>query len=451
MSALLNHNAIPYIPWKSVPYNQLTTSIQKNTNTDRGKNDSGLFFHAGPLKIYRREIAANTSHDHSCSRISYSIDEITRPNGYVISENTTEGLVNTLEIQPPNSRTEQNKCSNSVSSSTSIPCNALKRCRSSGMIKRKFDPERRDSAYFTNTNQYLESRIKTFKQNQYSQVRFEDTSLLTPPTNGTGKFYIPNGVNHCPKTHYDGVANPFSYTWIDGTTHSVAIAAGYYDVHDLNAAFKMEMWKNTHYLVQLSTNAAIFLMNIAYNNYYEKVELQVFSTANYPINYYSAPRNTLLNWHTSLHNPQETTPQFIIANNGFQSVVGFSNGNYPAVITNPATQNQGFVSNITNAIRPSYKVASYKPNNTEFAQQGGVSGSSFILRKKYNTIQIVASSYKNTLGPAVANAMSYGVSDQVYTLKSRLGYPMKKTPVISKSTGEVTCVIKIPNVSKSSC
>jgi hypothetical protein len=104
---------------------------------------------------------------------------------------------------------------------------------------------------------------------------------------------------------------------------------------------------------------------------------------------------------------------------------------------------------MSHTIHPSYKIASYKPNNSTFAQQGGVSGSSLILRKKYNTIQSAAVSYANTLGPAVANAMSYGVSDQVYTLKSRLGYPMKKTPVISKATGEMSCVLKITNVNKS--
>jgi hypothetical protein len=273
--------------------------------------------------------------------------------------------------------------------------------------------------------------------------------LLTPPTNGTGKFYIPNGVTHCPKKYYDGVTNPFSYKWINNDIVTVNIAPGYYDIHDLNAAFKMEMWKNTHYLVKLSTNAAVFLMNIAYNSYYEKVELQVFSTANYPITFYSAPMNS--SWSADLHTPDETVPQFIITNNEFCNIVGFSSGNYPNIIPKPATQNQGFISNITNSIRPSYKVASYKPNNTEFAQRGGVSGSSLILRKKYNTIQTAAASYRNTLGPAVTNAMAYGVSDQVYTLKSRLGYPMKKTPVISKSTGELKCVIKIPNVNKSVC
>lgn len=441
MSALLNHNAIPYIPWKSIPVNQLTTSIKQNKNTDGPEGDN--YFRPGPLKIYRREIAANIPSDSACSRISYSIDEFTRPNGYIVTNNTSEGLANTLDVQVPNSRTEQNKCIDAVSSNTAIPCNALRRCRSSGMIKRKVDPSRGDSAYFTNTNQYLVSRSKTFKQSQYSQVRYEDASLLSNPTNGNGRFYIPNGLNHCPKIYYDGVANPFSYKWIDGNEKSVAIPAGYYDVNDLNAAFKLVMMKNMHYLVNAVTNTATFLLNIVYNNYYDKVELQVFSTASFPVIHYVRPIG--VGWTLT----NNTSPQFIIANNDFQNVVGFSQGNYPSV-TNPVTQNQGFVSNISNSIHPSYKVISYKPNNSKFAQEGGVSGSSQIQRKKYDTIQTVATSYNNIFGSQVANAMAYGVSEQVYTLKSRLGYPMKKTPIISKTTGEVKCVLSIPNVATKS-
>lgn len=444
MSALLNHNAIPYIPWKSVPFNQLTTSIQKNKN-NQNATDSGILFRPGPLKIYRREIAANIPTNHPCSRISYSIDEFTRPNGYLVTENTDEGLVNTLDIQAPNSKTEKNTCANPVSA---VSCNALRRCRSSGMTKRKFNPERSESAYFANTRQYLESRLKTFKQNQYAQVRYEDVSLLSPPTNGNGRFYVPNGVGHCAKVYYDGVANPFSYIWIDGTTHTVSIAAGYYDVHDLNAAFRMYMWQQNHYLIQVLSGAAIFLLNIAYNNHYDKVELQVFSTASYPINGYVLKPG--VSWSALLHNP-ETVPQFVIANNAFQELIGFSSGSYPATVTTPVTNNQGFISNATHAIHPSHKVASYKPNNVAFAQQGGVSGSSQIQRKKYDTIQTIAASYNHIFGSSVANALSYGVSDQVYTLKSRLGYPMKKTPIVSGTTGDIKCVIKVTNVAAAKC
>jgi hypothetical protein len=438
MSALLNHNSIPYIPWKSIPiFNQLTTTIKKNKDTNEDTNHE-RFLRPGPLKINRREIAANIPLNSSCSRFSCSIDELNRPNGYIITD-ISNGLANTLDIQIPNSYTEQNKCSDAVSSKTAIPCNALRRCRSSGMIKKNIDLSRGDSAYFTNTNQYLVSRSKTFKQNQYSQVRYEDTSLLTNPSNGNGRFYIPNGFSHCQNPYYDGVANPFQYKWIDGNIYTVSIPAGYYNVYDLNAAFRFVMTTNKHYFVNSTTVSSAFLLNISYNTNYGKVELQVFSTNHFPSSQYMLPISAT--WTS----PTDTVPSFIISNNRFQEVIGFSQGNYPAV-TNPVTQNQGFVSNMPNLINPSYIIKSYKPKNHKFAQEGGVSGSSLIQRKKYDTIQTVAASYNNIFGSQVANAMSYGVSEQVYTLKSRLGFPMKKTPVISKITGEVKCVLKMPNV-----
>lgn len=435
MSALLNHNEIPYIPWKSTTFQQLTSTIQKNQNLEG--NDGDNYFRAGPLKIYRREIAANIPENASCSRISSSIDELTRPNGYVVS-NAGEGLVNTLnakDMNIANSLTETNKCPDAISSKTAIPCNALRRCRSSGMITRKFDPARNDYTYFTNTNQYLVSRSKTFKQNQYAQVRYADPSLLPNPSNSGDKFYSPNGLSHCPKTYYDGIANPFSYIWIDGNTYTVSIPAGYYDVHDLNAAFQLAMTNNGHYLISLMSNSYVFLLKIVYNNYYNKVELQVYSTANYPISNYIVP--TGATW--TIHSP-DTVPQFVIDDNGFQNVVGFTHASYPADASTHPTQNQGFVSNMQNAVFPSYTLVSYKPNNPRFAQQGGASGSSLIQRKKYDTIQTVASSYNNVFGSQVANAMAYGVSEQVYTLKSRLGYPGKKTPVFPKY-GEPKCVL----------
>jgi hypothetical protein len=43
------------------------------------------------------------------------------------------------------------------------------------------------------------------------------------------------------------------------------------------------------------------------------------------------------------------------------------------------------------------------------------------------------------MGSQVGNAMSYGVSDHVYTLKDKIGYPVTKTPVINKYSGEMKC------------
>ena len=74
----------------------------------------------------------------------------------------------------------------------------------------------------------------------------------------------------------------------------------------------------------------------------------------------------------------------------------------------------------------------YKPNNSQFAQNGAVSSSSLIARKKYNTITSNAHEYLLPFGAAVANAMSYGISDSNFTHKSKIAFPTKVTPRSSK-------------------
>lgn len=65
----------------------------------------------------------------------------------------------------------------------------------------------------------------------------------------------------------------------------------------------------------------------------------------------------------------------------------------------------------------------YKPNNTQFAQQGGVTASSLIARKHYNAVQRSAASMANPLGIATSNALAYGVPENGYTIKDKIGYP----------------------------
>ena len=56
-------------------------------------------------------------------------------------------------------------------------------------------------------------------------------------------------------------------------------------------------------------------------------------------------------------------------------------------------------------------------------------------RVKYETISRNGLAYSTALGAQVGSAMSYGVSEQVYTQKDKIGYPMTLTPVIDKYTG----------------
>jgi hypothetical protein len=97
-------------------------------------------------------------------------------------------------------------------------------------------------------------------------------------------------------------------------------------------------------------------------------------------------------------------------------------------------------------IKPLYTPLYYKPSNPKFAQQGGVSSSSLVSRKKYDTITCNTEIYRSAYGLQVANAMAYGVPANGYTVKDKIGYPMTKTPVFSKYSDEVkSCTAKTFN------
>ena len=90
----------------------------------------------------------------------------------------------------------------------------------------------------------------------------------------------------------------------------------------------------------------------------------------------------------------------------------------------------------------SYVPVYYKPNNYNYAQQGAVSSSSRITRLKYNTITTNALAYRNALGNAVGNALAYSTNSRVYTLKDKIGFPNKCTPVFTKYSDTMKkCVV----------
>lgn len=85
----------------------------------------------------------------------------------------------------------------------------------------------------------------------------------------------------------------------------------------------------------------------------------------------------------------------------------------------------------------------YKPNNEKFGQQGAVDASSRITRLKYDTITNMGNTYRVAFdkygnGNGTANALSYGVSSNGYTIKDKLGFPNTRTPVF-KNNGETCC------------
>jgi hypothetical protein len=86
----------------------------------------------------------------------------------------------------------------------------------------------------------------------------------------------------------------------------------------------------------------------------------------------------------------------------------------------------------------SYIPVYYKPNNMKFAEQGGVSSSTRLLRLKYDTITDAGQKLTTIFGKATANAFAYSTTNSsLYSLKTKTGYPNIKTPVINPYSGEL--------------
>lgn len=429
MSSRLNLTPIRYFSWKGKTFNQIISSIQNNNKLINNIQDSELFKPL-PLKIYRREIASTTP--TTCNpRISSSIDVFNQPNGTTVSFDnnyTGNGLVNVLDIHLTENETER-----PGSCTTTAICkevDARRRVRSSGMIKRAFNPEKNNDTYYTSSSQYLTSRNRTFQQNQYNYIRQGDPGVKPGSSQSSGNVYSANGANHCKLAVITQFNNTFQYTWgPDATIFNVAIPEGAYDINTLNSAFETFMIQQGHFYINNSNLTKVFLMNFRYNLQFDKIEIQIQPSNEYHDNplLYSTLFGTT--WDGDAF-----TPAITILNNGFQSVVGFAQGTY-VYSASP------ILSTIHASAMPSFVRSYYKPNNSGFAQQGAVSSSSLVTRLKYNTITNNGLAYQAAFGKATANALAYGVPEGGYTIKDKIGYPVKRTPVISKYTGELACVI----------
>lgn len=159
----------PFISWKGKSLQQIITVIKKNDTKNislTGTDINKTFFLPNPLNIYRREL--NLSDSSFCNtRFSTTINEIDLPNGTVLnSTKYSNGLVTLINPKTPEYQMENpqyNVCRYDDDTDvfvpvTNIQANALRRLRSSGKIK---------NTYFTDTNQYLHKRSKTFQQNQF--------------------------------------------------------------------------------------------------------------------------------------------------------------------------------------------------------------------------------------------------------------------------------------------
>jgi len=449
MSVTLSLNdSIPIIPWKGETLNQLTSFIKLNKPQDTGSLVAK--FKANPLKIHRREIASTTV-DVCNPRTSTSIDLINSPNGTIVNTQSTikNGIENTLDINTPN-----NSCHNTESCVLSTAENARRRLRSSGMIPKKYDVNRNNDTYHTSTKQYLTSRNKTFSQNQYHYIRQGDESAIPGTVAASSNTYAAQGLSHC-KEHYIDKDTYFKYIWTEGTEVQVDIPKGYYTVEKLNQKLQEKMYTERHFIIKApssnldffnpdTTNYHIgidthiaFLLNITYNIALDKIELQSFqySSTIFPSTAYNIPDGTTIS---------NGYVMFKIEQNTFSNVIGFTDANTTNYPISSSSDNQTvkiFRSQSRPQIFPLYKPVYYKPNNYKFAQQGAVSSGDLITRRKFDTVNTIAATYRGAYGDHVANSLAYGVPTSGHITKEKTGYPIKQTPTVSSSGEMKNCLV----------
>jgi len=193
MSSFLSDTYIQYrhpiVHWKAKSYTQLTSSYQYNGDASLDTSTSiRRLFKPLPLKIHRREIATqgSTGTGYTCNpRTSMSINELTQPGGYIITNEEplvdSNGLASTLDLKLPNNSTQLGTPScNTKENCFSPAADARRRVRSAGMIKRKFKTD--VSTYYTNSSQYLTARNETYARNMF---KYQDQGIKTPGTKCT--------------------------------------------------------------------------------------------------------------------------------------------------------------------------------------------------------------------------------------------------------------------------
>ena len=459
MSAILM-NQIPIIPWKGSTFNQVVTHIKKNGSVH--SNDlSHNIFSALPLKGYRKEIGAGSC---SSSRNTTTIEELNRPGSSIVNSKSSicNGLVNIVDFNLTfNSSENIGNCVSECVVGTP-ETNARRRVRSSGMIKKQFDLSTEKPKYYTDSKQYLNSRNKTYAQNNFHYFREGDATAVQGSSQSIANIYTTNTTTDC-KRHYFSSDTSFTYEWVAGNptgastgvpldeqvvedagqygTFTVNLKKGFYDVSDINRVLHSQMILNEHYLVDSRNESKKFFINFVFNSSTRLVQLQINPISVDIIAGQGLVRPTI-ETDTGTRSPVWTvpvailTPRVHILDNDFKGLIGFTVGEYPA-----ANQTVDYVvaSNSANGpdIRPRYNRVYYKPNNHQYAQQGAVSSSSRITRLKYNAITSAASTYRNAsgYGSHVANALAYGVPINGYTIMDKIGYPLPKTPTFT-STGE---------------
>lgn len=405
------------IAWKGTTITELNSFIKKNEPIL--SNSTGSKFRARPLKIYRQEFG--------CSDINCS------------------GTPITIEVNHgPES------CDTSCILSESEK--AKRRVRSSGMLPKKINNKINNDRFHTTTKEYLTSRNKSFHQNQFNYLIKGNAAAAPGSQLAASNVYVSQGTSRC-KKYYIESEQIFYYIWIDGTTeYPVTIPTGHYNIIDLNNVLQRAMYANHHYLIKKPKDRFInyaihepvqFLLEITWNSALNKLEIQSFNynPTLFPSSKYTIPNEILNN---QPHWVAPTTPSFpsvkIYTDSNdnkkkdIANILGF-NVTDGSDVTYPDSPDVNLtvvttLSNKTPLIYSANTFVYYKPNNHKFATQGAVSSGDLITRKKFDSINTTANTYRGAYGNSIANSMAYGVPNYGHTIKDKLGYPIPKVPKV---------------------
>lgn len=413
--------------WKGKTLYQIIASVQKNKNTSQIV-DINQLMKTMPIRHYRKEISYDSTPKTCNLRTSVKIKDLEGAGSSIVSENQityTDALVNTIEIAQPSLSAENGAC-DSVNHCFSPEFNAKRRVRSSGMIPKKHNINKNNDTYNTSTNQYLTSRNKTIKQNEFNYIRKGPSGIIPGPGVAAHNIYSPAGLSHCyqPEISVENNNNTFQYKLDDGANiydYTVVIPDGRYDPFSLNTMFQTIQMQQNNYLISPS-GVKTFLLTISYNT--EEQSLSLIANQAKQTDYigYTKPIGALWNW-----TPTNTLVSYYrILDNPFSELIGFIPGEYFNGINNTT---------FTGYILPNYVQLHYKPNNPSFGVQGAVDSSARLQRLRYDTITNGAAVIKSAYGAAAANALAYGVSEQAYTAKTLVGDKPKLTPVINPLDG----------------
>jgi hypothetical protein len=420
----------PIIPWKGATFQQLSAGVRFNKITD-STSVNNLFL-PNPLKTYRREIASVVLNCTN-SRSSIRIDDYDRPGGVLNTEynSTRTGLVNTGDLTYEKNVCEHPSTTSYCGALLSPADNARRRVRSSGMIKK----QSANDNYYTSTKQYLNSRNISYDQNLYFHVKYGDSTVKPGTKAALTNTYQSNGINKCdPVVLASGTS--FKYYWVDDISYNVTVPAGNYDITSFNQLLQNTMSANFHYYTLQGSK--VFLLSIGYDNLTDRVIISsIANTAtNFPLTTYANP---VTSPPPLWQNYYGQIPAILIENSVVSNLLGFavSANSYPPPANRVSTVNVSASGSFLPGLRPKNVPIYYKPSNPQFGVQGAVSSSDRLLRKKYDTITTVGSSFRTAFGAQTANALAYGSPAYGYTIKERMGYPMKKTPTFSQYSSEM--------------